>query len=581
MTRPVARSIIPAGTRLNGIYEIDEPIAAGGMGEIYKGHAIETGGLVAIKLIRADLAEAQAAFALFRREAAALHDLGHEAIVRYYVFSVDPVLQRPYLAMEYVEGRSLAAVLRDGPLGLEAVCRLMQRIASGLHAAHARGIVHRDVSPDNIIVPAGDLGRAKIIDFGIARSTSADSEATIIGTGFAGKRDYVSPEQLGLFGGEVTPRSDIYSLGLVLLEALRGTALDMGGTILEVVEKREQLPDLDGIDPRLRPLLERMLQPDPVDRPISMAEVAAFDPAPRISTDVPLRRAAAPIAGTARAKIQARPALLVLIAVALVAAAVGARLVVPGQGSRDAVPMRPVPELEPGVGASADSLSDVASLPNAAGARLSRSSEGRGAAARRFVQSYDGGTCFFARAVAASDRSVAIEGFGLSSAPFRALDEALATSIGIDAEIGAHEITTAQCPALGFLRVAAGSVAPAVSLDLAAGSFAAGRPLAGIVSGLDGREASVLLVGSDGAVREVRTTRDGTPDDGLSFSLEMPSDRVGTPQLVLAVAAPMALETLRIEAPIDAGRLFSRVLEEAERRNLPVAAVAGSFEIAN
>jgi serine/threonine-protein kinase len=114
------RPIIPAGTQLNGFYEIDEPIAAGGMGEIYKGHAIQTGDIVAIKLIRSDLAEAEAAFAMFRKEASALHNLYDEAIVGYYVFTFDPVLKWPYLAMEYVDGQSLSTMLRGGPLAFEA-----------------------------------------------------------------------------------------------------------------------------------------------------------------------------------------------------------------------------------------------------------------------------------------------------------------------------------------------------------------------------------------------------------------------------------------------------------------------------
>ncbi|WP_395667088.1 serine/threonine-protein kinase [Methylocella sp.] len=277
------RPIIPAGTQLNGIYEIDEPIAAGGMGEIYKGHAIQTGDPVAIKLIRSDLAEAEAAFALFRKEASALHNLYHEAIVRYYVFTVDPVLRRPYLAMEYVDGQSLSAMLRGGPLAFEAALRLTQRIAAGLNAAHERGIIHRDVSPDNVIIPGGDMSRAKIIDFGIARSTRLEDEGTVIGAGFAGKYNYVSPEQLGLYGGEITPKSDIYSLGLVLAEALRGAPIDMGGNHVDVIDKRRVVPDLGPVDERLRPLIEHMLQPDPADRPASMAEVAGYriDAAPR------------------------------------------------------------------------------------------------------------------------------------------------------------------------------------------------------------------------------------------------------------------------------------------------------------
>jgi len=101
--RPSYRGVAP-GTRLNGIYEIDQMIGAGGMGEVYKSHEIQTGAPVAIKMLLPDMADNEAALALFRREAAALHNLVHDAIVRYFLFSVDPALQRPYLAMEFVDG---------------------------------------------------------------------------------------------------------------------------------------------------------------------------------------------------------------------------------------------------------------------------------------------------------------------------------------------------------------------------------------------------------------------------------------------------------------------------------------------
>ena len=227
---------------------------------------------VAIKMLLPSMAANDAALALFRKEAAALHYLMHDAIVRYFVFTVEPVLQRPYLAMEFVNGRSLSDVLNEGPLTYDELLRLTRRVASGLQAAHQRGIIHRDVSPDNIIVPQRHFSLAKIIDFGIARSTIV-GDATVIGSGFAGKHNYVSPEQIGLFGGDVTAKSDIYSLGLVLFQALTGKKLDMGGNQFELVEKRRQIPDLSGVDFRLRPLLEKMLQPDPAMRPASMAEI--------------------------------------------------------------------------------------------------------------------------------------------------------------------------------------------------------------------------------------------------------------------------------------------------------------------
>src|SRR5262249_13532636 len=262
------------GTRLNGIYEVDRPIGMGGMGEIYIGRVIETGDAVAIKVLLPEFSDNAAALTLFRKEASALHHVHHDAVIRYYVFSVEPQLGRPYLAMEFVDGRSLSDILHsDGPLTFEAVRSLAQRLASGLQAAHDCGIVHRDVSPDNIIVPGHDVARAKIIDFGIARSTQ---HGTVIGSGFAGKFNYVSPEQLGLFGGDVTPRSDIYSLGLVLVCALTGQPIDMGGSQVEIVEKRRKVPDLGAIDMRFRPLLEKMLQPDPAQRADSMRTVASW-----------------------------------------------------------------------------------------------------------------------------------------------------------------------------------------------------------------------------------------------------------------------------------------------------------------
>src|SRR6202521_437897 len=272
-----AAARLAPGTRLNGIFEIERHIASGGMGEIYRGHVIETGDPVAIKVMRTDLADNATALALFRKEASALHHIHHEAIVRYYIFSNDPGTRRHYLAMEFVDGQPLSEILKRGALAFDEVQLLQRRIASGLHAAHQHGIIHRDVSPDNVIVPDGDVSRAKIIDFGIARSTRL-GDRTVIGSGFAGKYNYVSPEQLGLFGGDVTARSDIYSLGIVLAQCLSGQQIDMSGSEFEVIEKRRVVPDLGAVDERYRPLLVRMLQPDPRDRPESMAEVAAWRP---------------------------------------------------------------------------------------------------------------------------------------------------------------------------------------------------------------------------------------------------------------------------------------------------------------
>ncbi|MEI9430402.1 serine/threonine-protein kinase [Mesorhizobium sp. Cs1299R1N3] len=262
-----------AGTQLSGIYELDERIASGGMGEVYRGHNIQTGDHVAIKIVLPEFARDQTILSLFRKEASILNHLSHDAVVRYHVFTIDPKIGRPYLAMEFVDGQSLFDVMRRGPMPGEEVRRLCHRLASGLAAVHQAGAVHRDLSPDNIILPGGRVERAKIIDFGIARSATAGGE-TLIGGKFAGKYNYVSPEQLGLYGGEVSEQSDIYSLGLVLAAALRGKPLDMSGTQYDVIEKRRTVPDLSDIDPDFHELVGAMLQPDPRDRPASMAEIA-------------------------------------------------------------------------------------------------------------------------------------------------------------------------------------------------------------------------------------------------------------------------------------------------------------------
>ncbi|UCI25882.1 serine/threonine-protein kinase [Mesorhizobium sp. B2-8-5] len=261
------------GTQLSGIYELDERIASGGMGEVYRGHNIQTGDHVAIKIVLPEFARDQTILSLFRKEASILNHLSHDAVVRYHVFTIDTGIGRPYLAMEFVDGESLFDVMRRGPMQGNDVRRLCHRLASGLSAVHQAGAVHRDLSPDNIILPGGRVERAKIIDFGIARSATVGGE-TLIGGKFAGKYNYVSPEQLGLYGGDVSEQSDIYSLGLVLAAALRGKPLDMSGSQYEVIEKRRTVPDLSDIDPDFHDLISAMLQPDPRDRPASMSEIA-------------------------------------------------------------------------------------------------------------------------------------------------------------------------------------------------------------------------------------------------------------------------------------------------------------------
>jgi hypothetical protein len=176
--------------------------------------------------------------------------------------------------MEFIEGDSLTKLLDRRRLEPDEVLRLRNRLAQGLAAAHDRGIIHRDVSPDNIILPEGDVDRAKLVDFGIAKSANP-GDATLIGTDFAGRYSFVSPEQAGLFGGRVDARSDIYSLGLVLAAAAIGFGkkVEMGSSPATVIAARQRVPDLSSVPPTLRPVIAPMLEPHPENRPASMREL--------------------------------------------------------------------------------------------------------------------------------------------------------------------------------------------------------------------------------------------------------------------------------------------------------------------
>jgi serine/threonine-protein kinase len=572
---PTAR--IPAGTQLNGIYEIERPIAAGGMGEVYKGRAIQTGDAVAIKMMLPDLAENDSALALFRKEASALHNLYHEAIVRYYVFTVEPVLQCPYLAMEFVEGESLSDLLQHGPLEFDAARLLMQRVAGGLEAAHQRGIIHRDVSPDNIIIPGNDVGKAKIIDFGIARSTTLGGEGTVIGGGFAGKYNYVSPEQLGMFGGDVTGKSDIYSLGLVMYGVLTGRELDMGGSQVEVIDKRRKVPDLSSVDARFRPLLEKMLQPDPADRPDSMAAVAEW---PLQATAPPRRKAkATTVPGLARDGDGAprrgwlKYAVAALL-VALLAAGGGyvyiarphdaARLWAMLFGPREVVGPGPAKK-------------DEAAPPL-----------GRVAQIERFINQYNGGDCFFLVPLEVRENIARIEGYGAALEPFRAFDAAFKKANNFEAEIGVLQVTQPECPAVAFLGRLRGATDDPPYLRVGGLELHDNQPLRGAVGSLTQKNIELVLVTEDGKVENVSRymvsdCSRGCAIDGASFEISIPMQLKpggeGEPKLLIAVSSTEPLSTLKTDAPVAASTFFPRVLVEAAQRTQGFAAATKYFKL--
>ncbi len=265
---------VTAGTLIMGTYEIEKLINSGGMGEVYRGRNIHNGEPVAIKIVLPSLAHDPKIVALFQKESTTLSRLSHEAIVRYHVFTVDPTIGRPCMVMEFVSGTAMSDRIEQGPMPADDVRVMLRRVASGLDKAHRAGVVHRDLSPDNVILEEGMVEHAKLIDFGIAKSTAMGA-GTLLQGQFAGKFNWVAPEQLGAFGGHVDGRSDIYSLALVTAAASKGEVLQMGASIVDAVGKRSSVPDLTGVDPSLIPLLSWMLQPDPALRPESMAKVMA------------------------------------------------------------------------------------------------------------------------------------------------------------------------------------------------------------------------------------------------------------------------------------------------------------------
>jgi serine/threonine protein kinase len=265
---------IPPGTVLIGTYEIVAHINTGGMGEVYRGVNIHNGEAVAIKIVLPALAHDEKILSLFQKESTVLRRISHDAIVRYEVFTIDPEIARPCLVMEYVEGVPLGDRMESDPLSEAEVMTLLRRLADGLEVAHRAGVVHRDLSPDNVILREGRVENAKIIDFGIAKETTPGGR-TLIGGQFAGKPGYVAPEQLGLYNGHVTGQADIYSLALLAAAAALGRPIDMGDNPAEAVRARMSVPDLSGLPERLAELLGWMLQPDPADRPADMAAVLA------------------------------------------------------------------------------------------------------------------------------------------------------------------------------------------------------------------------------------------------------------------------------------------------------------------
>src|SRR4051812_5639377 len=254
----------PGGVvRVGGRYELGELLGPGGMAEVRKGTDVRLGRVVAVKRLRTDLASDPTFQARFRREAQSSASLNHPAIVSVYDTGEERAVDgsgspAPYIVMEYVAGRTLRDILREGRKILpERALEITADVLGALDYSHRAGIVHRDIKPANVMLtPSGDV---KVMDFGIARAV-ADASSTMTQTAaVVGTAQYLSPEQAR--GETVDSRSDVYSTGCLLYELLTGRPPFVGESPVSVAYQhvREQPQPPSSLDPELSPEIDSIV----------------------------------------------------------------------------------------------------------------------------------------------------------------------------------------------------------------------------------------------------------------------------------------------------------------------------------
>ena len=250
---------------INGRYEVGELIGRGGMADVYIGRDTRLGRTVAIKMMRPDLARDPQFQTRFRREAHASAALNHPNIVAVFDTGEEELpptsehagLALPYMVMEYVDGKTLRALLRKGEVSIDQAVEWTEGVLGAVAYSHENDIVHRDIKPGNVMVD--EAGTIKVMDFGIARALS-DSSATMTQTqAVVGTAQYLSPEQAR--GETVDFRSDLYSVGCVLFELLTGRPPFVGDSPVAVAYQhvREEPPAATSINPDITPALESVL----------------------------------------------------------------------------------------------------------------------------------------------------------------------------------------------------------------------------------------------------------------------------------------------------------------------------------
>ena len=261
-------------------YQLIRKLGSGGMGDVYLADDLHLGRAVAIKFLNAPT-DARARQRLMN-EARAAASLDHPVICGVHEVGSDP-LRGDFIVMQYVEGETLASTISRGPLPREQALAIAADIADALAAAHQHGIIHRDLKPQNIVLQPS--GRAKLLDFGIAKRLTSEHAAAEATTGtpltrphaMIGTPSYMAPEQVK---GEATDaRSDLFALGCVLYECVTGRRAFSGGTSGEVFGQilHAEPPSMSAVTPHVDPdldaLVVRLLRKAPAERFQSASEV--------------------------------------------------------------------------------------------------------------------------------------------------------------------------------------------------------------------------------------------------------------------------------------------------------------------
>ena len=267
--------MLSAGNLLDNRYRLDERVATGGMGDVWRGTDVVLGRTVAVKVLRTAMLEDPEFAARFYGEARMMAAFRHPGVVEVYDYASDGDYEGPekvaYLVMAFVEGDPLSSRVKEGPLGVPETMAIVAQAADALHAAHENGIVHRDVKPGNLIVKP--TGAVILVDFGVARSTAMTSVTglnAIVGTAL-----YMAPEQVAK--GNLTPATDIYALGAVAYHCIAGRPPFDGDNALQVALRHlEDEPDpLPAHVPyEVRELIARAMAKQPADRFQSAEEFA-------------------------------------------------------------------------------------------------------------------------------------------------------------------------------------------------------------------------------------------------------------------------------------------------------------------